>query len=95
MYCPFCKRISVCKGLPIGEIELVDPTPRQEIGGIKYFKRYRKCLNCDVHFETAEISESLVFELAALRELVKDLKEKLHSETDRYLRTYDRTPEKP
>jgi transcriptional regulator NrdR family protein len=95
MHCPFCKQVSVCKGLPISEIEPADPTPRQEIDGIKYFKRYRQCLNCDVHFETAEVSQSLIFELYALRKLVSDLKEKIQSETEPYSRTYDRTPMKP
>ncbi len=88
MYCPYCKQISICKGLPISEIEPADPTPRQEFSGIKYFKRYRKCLNCDAHFETAEVDEDLVLELSSLRQLVYELKEKIHSETDRYLKEY-------
>ena len=84
MYCPTCKKITVCKARPIAEFEGCYPDQRGRLGGVHYFKRYRECLSCEDVFETAEIPETLVTELVGLRALIMDLQNRLNDYTNIY-----------
>lgn len=84
MFCPNCKTITVCMAYP--KIGYKGPTDqRARIGGIKYFKRWRRCLTCEKKFNTAEIPENLVKELLILRHVVRELDGKLSKYRNRYM----------
>ncbi len=78
-FCPNCTRITKCKITKLTTSDSTDTSPQQELSGIHYFKRYRKCANCNSEFETVEIDSSMLYELIRLRSIVDKIKSELNA----------------
>ncbi|OUY08774.1 hypothetical protein [Acinetobacter populi] len=80
IYCPICKKIKVCKAIPVTYItyDTKDYTQQMQIIGhpdIQFFQRGRMCTSCNHEFITAEIEYDFLNELCELRSALRKIKE--------------------
>jgi hypothetical protein len=74
MYCPGCKKITVCKAIPLSQIgEKSRRLWYKCYNDLQLFRRARECLKCHHVFLTSEIDEKILDELLILRKL-EDIK---------------------
>jgi len=81
MYCPKCKKICICRAIPLNEIVGYKPAQRwyrTDHPDINWFRRGRQCLTCYEHFVTSEVNEKFISELVELRNALSEIKK--HSE---------------
>ena len=76
MHCPFCSEIQECKAVPASTIglESAQRWGRTDHTDIQWFRRVRKCLECEEIFVTAEIDQDFLDELVQLRSALGDIK---------------------
>lgn len=77
IFCPNCTSITKCKVSKPAISVSTDSSPQQEMSGIHYLKRNRKCANCNSEFETVEMDSSMLHELIQLRSIVERIKNEL------------------
>jgi len=87
MYCPHCKRNTVCKASNSADRRVGGWDGQQDI---RWFRRGRTCLTCQRYFTSAEVHEELVRELfkhrvttqnnEALRSQLRDLRSVLRDQ---------------
>ena len=76
MHCPYCADIRECKVIPPSTIglESAQRWGRTDHTDIQWFRRVRKCLECDNVFITAELDQDFLEELVQLRSALGDIK---------------------
>ncbi len=59
MHCPTCKKIRVCKTIPLNEIgcKVGQRCYEPDHPDINWFRRGRRCLSCYYPFVTSEVNE--------------------------------------
>jgi len=80
MHCPKCKKIRVCKAIPLNEIghKVGQRWYKTDHPDINWFRRGRQCLTCYNCFVTSEVNEKFINELVELRDALSEIKK--HSE---------------
>src|ERR1019366_5567456 len=78
MWCPGCKRITVCKAIPIPTgICTLRPGrrwARKDHPDMQWFRRARQCQTCWHWHITAEVGEKFIDELCKLRDTLAEIK---------------------
>ncbi len=76
LWCPTCKRVTVCKGINPSYVagESGQRWHRADHKDIQWFRRGRECLSCSSQFLTAEVDEDFLGELVRLRDTLKSIK---------------------
>ena len=76
MHCPYCGDIQECKAVPASSIglESAQRWGRTDHTDIQWFRRVRKCLECENVFITAELDQDFLDELVELRSALGDIK---------------------
>jgi hypothetical protein len=77
MYCPFCGEITVCKGLGPAKagLDASQRVYRPDHPDLQWFRRARRCQDCEETFVTAEVDEDFLGELVELRNALAQIKE--------------------
>jgi hypothetical protein len=90
MWCPECKRIAVCKAIPIPASIFRQRSGRlwskEEHPDLQWFRRGRQCQSCWRWHITAELGEKFIDELCRLRDTLTEIKKdakRYRSETKR------------
>lgn len=83
IWCPLCKDIQICQAIPVTSIGKKSGQRwfRKDHNDIRWFRRARRCLNCELEFLTAEVDEDFITELVKLRNALADIK----SNAERYM----------
>lgn len=79
MWCSDCKVIRTVRAIPGKDVtsrnrDYAQRRHHSEHKDLHFFQRGRECLSCGKKFLTAEIDLAYLFELAQLRDALKDLK---------------------
>ena len=78
MWCPDCKKITVCKAIPVPAglfgLRSGQRWIKTQHPDVQWFRRARECLDCGRWHLTAEVDESLLGELCDLRETLAEIK---------------------
>ncbi len=78
MWCPNCERLTICKGISPRETNYKLESGRRFVSAVyedlQWFRRGRRCLDCENEFITSEIREDFVNELVELREALGEIK---------------------
>jgi formate hydrogenlyase subunit 6/NADH:ubiquinone oxidoreductase subunit I len=76
MHCPHCKKICVCKAIPLNEIgrKVSQRWHKIDHPDINWFRRGRQCLTCYEYFVTSEVNEKFINELVELRDALFEIK---------------------
>jgi transcriptional regulator NrdR family protein len=76
MHCPYCGEIQECKAVAPSTIglESAQRWGRTDHTDIQWFRRVRKCLECENVFITAELDQDFLEELVQLRSALGDIK---------------------
>jgi hypothetical protein len=77
-YCAKCNSIMPCEAIPSPTREPSDAAILQALSGIHYFKRQRRCTNCNHEFETVEIDSTVLYELMRMKSQVDKFKRDLN-----------------
>ena len=95
MWCPYCKRIQVCRAVPPADVTLLTKDYQQRWcftnhNDVHFFQRGRECKVCEHKFLTGEVDMHFLNELIELRDALSDLKqhaEKYAEESDQASKT--------
>ena len=98
MYCPDCKKITICKAIPTTRLGKKSGQRwyRSDHEDINWFRRGRECLSCGHKFITAEMNEDFIEELVELRDAlgtIKENAEKYITETEQAASTLEELSE--
>jgi hypothetical protein len=76
-WCPYCEETTICKAVNPSTLgyESGQRWYRTKHTDVRWFRRGLICQECDSEWLTAEIEESFLDELIALRDALKDVKE--------------------
>ena len=79
MWCPTCKKDSICAAIPVQPDARSQRIQRKVTGAgdgdIHHFDRVRKCAVCGEEFETVEIEIGFLYELVKLRDAMKKIRD--------------------
>jgi len=78
MWCPSCKKVTSCKSVYVRQIKENIQTARRlyqkDHDDVQFYRRGRRCQNCDHGFLTAETREDFIDELVELRDTLAAIK---------------------